>query len=80
MESSEGYEGPIIGMTLSLRPKGLTRMIVDQRLLKIPFYKIEVVSDSTGKPDKRVNHVEIHPVEWDALIITGCHKNTRLLD
>jgi hypothetical protein len=68
MTLPRGYEGPI-GMTLSLRPKGLTRMLVDQRLLKIPFCAIEVVSDSTGKPDKRLSQVEIHPVEWDALMV-----------
>jgi hypothetical protein len=62
------YERPM-GSTISLRPNGLTRMIVDWRLLKIPFYKIELVSDSFGKPDKRVNLVEIHPVEWDAKIV-----------
>jgi hypothetical protein len=49
-------------------------MFVDHRLLKIPSYNIEVVSDSTGKPDKRVNHVKIHPVEWDAMLVFAAQK------
>jgi hypothetical protein len=53
----------------SRRPKGLTRMIVDKRLVVIPFYKIEMVSDSRGKPATWINDVEIHPVEWDAKIV-----------
>src|SRR5919202_6912629 len=73
MTLPSGYERPI-GTTQSLRPRGLTRMFVDHRLLKIPSYDIEVVSDSTGKPDKRVNHVEIHPVEWDAMLVFAAQK------
>lgn len=62
-------------VTKSLRPRGLTRMIVDRRLLAIPFYRMEMVSDSTGRPDKRANHVEIHPVEWDAKIVFAAVKS-----
>jgi ribosomal protein L40E len=65
MTLPSGYERP----TISLRPQGLLRMIIDWRLLKIPIYKIELVSDSFGKPDKRVNVVEIHPVEWNSDIV-----------
>ena len=29
----------------------------------------EVVADSTGRPDRKVKNVEIHPIEWDARIV-----------
>ncbi len=49
-------------------------MILDWRLLRIPFYKIELVSNSFGKPDKRINHAEIHPVQWEAQIVLAALK------
>jgi ribosomal protein L40E len=73
MTLPKGYEGQL-GSIKSRRPSGLTRMIVDRRLLVIPFCRIEMVSDSMGKPDKRVDHVEIHPVEWDAKIVFAATK------
>jgi hypothetical protein len=73
MTIPSGYDRPI-GSTQRVRPGGLLRMIVDWRLLKIPFYKIELVSNSFGKPDKRVNYVEVHPVEWDAQIVFAALK------
>jgi hypothetical protein len=73
MTIPSGYERPS-GSTQRVRPEGLLRTIVDWRLLRIPFYKIEVVSYSFGKPDKRVNHAEIHPVEWDAQIVFAAPK------
>lgn len=47
----------------------LSRPVVDWKMLKIPIYRAEVVSDSTGRPDKKVRNIEIHPIEWDAQIV-----------
>lgn len=45
-----------------LRPSSheLSSPVVDWYMLKIPVYIAEVVSDSTGKPDKRVKNVPRH--------------------
>ena len=59
-----------------LRPSAqeLSSPVVDWKMLKIAVYRAEVVSDSTGKPDKKVKNVEIHPIEWDAqIVLSGGH-------
>ncbi len=38
-------------------------------MLIIPSYEIEIVQDSTHKPNKKVKQVELHPVEWDAQLV-----------
>jgi ribosomal protein L40E len=73
MALPDNYERSI-GITQSLRPKDAIRMIVERRLLKIPFYKIEMISNSFGNPNKKVNHVEIHPIEWDSLVVFAALK------
>lgn len=50
-------------------PQEVSSPVVDWKMLKIPVYRAEVVSDSTGKPDKKVKNVEIHPIEWDGQIV-----------
>jgi hypothetical protein len=48
-------------------------------MLKIPIYKTELVSDSTGRPDKRVKNVEIHPIEWDSQIVFTSGRTTAVI-
>lgn len=50
-------------------PQELSNPVVDWNVLKIPVYRAEVVSDSTGRPNKKVKNIEIHPTEWDAQIV-----------
>jgi hypothetical protein len=48
-----------------LRPSAqeLSSPVVGWKMLKIPVYRGEVVADSTGRPDRKVKKVEIHPIE-----------------
>ena len=64
-----------------LRPsvRELSSPVVDWKMLKIPVYRGEVVADSTGRPDRKVKNVEIHPwYNYSVLCLSRAYSDTLL--